>query len=145
MVRPASLGCDACHVIVGIGVDVVNVARFAATLRSVAGLRHLYFAPQELLTEDGRPRSAGSLAARYAVKEATSKALGLPSGLRHVDCQVVAGGCGEPVLRPVGSLATAAAQVGVTRWHVSLSVEGDVAMAMVVAEADDLAEGARVQ
>lgn len=118
----------------GIGVDVVNVARFGATLRSIAGLRRLYFDPRELVTEDGQPRSTGSLAARYAVKEATSKALGVPEGLRHSECLVVSGEAGEPILRPTGSVASAAAKAGVTRWHVSLSVEGDVAMAMVVAE-----------
>lgn len=129
----------------GIGVDVVNVARFAATLRSVAGLHRLYFAPEELLTEDGQQRSAGSLAARYAVKEAVSKALGLPSGIKHADCRVVAGVSGEPTLQPTGSVATAAQRAGVTRWHVSLSVEGDVAVAMVVAESDHSAEGAQGQ
>lgn len=127
--------------IVGIGVDVVNVPRFAATLRSIGGLRRIYFAPEELLTEDGQPRSSGSLAGRYAVKEATSKALGAPSGLKHADCLVLSGESGQPLLRPTGSVASAAARAGVTRWHVSLSVEGDVAMAMVVAEAAGQAGG----
>lgn len=123
--------------IVGIGVDLVNVPRFAATISSVSGLKRLYFSPEELVAEDGRPRSPGALAARFAVKEAASKALGVPQGMRHVDCSVQHGSAGEPELVTSGSVATAAAAAGVTRWHVSLSLEGDVAMAMVIAEGDD--------
>lgn len=123
--------------IVGIGVDLVNVPRFAATLNSVAGLKRLYFCPAELVQADGEPRSAGSLAARYAAKEAVSKALGHPAGLRHIDCEILRSGSGEPELVAKGSVASAAAAAGVSRWHVSLSQEGDVAMAMVIAERDD--------
>ncbi len=116
---------------------MVNVPRFAATLASVSGLKGLYFAPEELYSEDGQPRSTQSLAARFAAKEAASKALGLPTGLRLIDCRVLHGDSGEPQLVALGSVASAAAQAGVTRWHVSLSVEGDLAMAMVIAERDD--------
>lgn len=122
--------------IVGIGIDVVNVHRFAATLNSVHGLQRLYFADEELYTDEGRARSAGSLAARFAAKEAASKALGVPPGLRHTDCRIRQGEAGEPELLASGSVASAAARAGVTRWHVSLSLEGDVATAMVIAERD---------
>lgn len=122
--------------IVGLGVDVVNVPRFTATLASVSALRGMYFAESELLETDGRPRSAASMAMRFAVKEAVAKALGVPPGLRHTDCRVVVGERGEPALEIAGSVAAAADARGVTRWHVSMSHEGDVATATVVAEAD---------
>jgi len=120
--------------IVGIGVDVVNVPRFAATLHRAGGLLRMHFAPEELYDNAGQPRSAASLAARYAAKEAASKALGQPSGLRHADCQVRSGAAGEPELIATGSVASAARAAGVTRWHLSMSFEGDVALAMVIAE-----------
>lgn len=120
----------------GIGVDLVNVPRFAATLAAVGGLKQLYFAPEELTTTDGQPRSPASLAARFAAKEAASKAMGIPSGTRHADCRVLPGQRGEPELHVSGSVASAAGRIGVTRWHVSLSQEGDMAIAMVVAESD---------
>ena len=124
--------------IVGIGVDMVNVPRFAATLATVSALRGLYFAPEELRDEAGQPRSTGSLAARYAAKEAVAKALGLPSGgMRHKECRVLPGPSGEPLVQTSGSVASAAARAGVTRWHASLSLEGDVAIALVVAEHDE--------
>jgi holo-[acyl-carrier protein] synthase len=122
--------------IVGIGVDMVNVPRFAATLRSMSGLQGLYFAPEELLTGDGEPRSAASLAARFAAKEAVAKALGMPDGTRRTECRVLQGDSGEPELAVSGGVASAAERIGVTRWHVSLSQEGDVAIALVIAERD---------
>jgi holo-[acyl-carrier protein] synthase len=123
--------------IVGIGVDMVNVPRFTATLRRMSGLQGLYFAPDEMLTGDGEPRSAASLAARFAAKEAVSKALGMPAGTRHTECRVLQGDGGEPELAVSGGVASAAERIGVTRWHVSLSQEGDVAIALVIAERDE--------
>ena len=123
--------------IVGIGVDIVNVPRFAATINAVSGLKKVYFTPEELAAEDGQPRSPGALAAHFAVKEAATKALGVPAGIRHLDCQVRHGPAGEPLLVTSGSVESAATAAGVTRWHVSLSHEGDVAMAMVIAERDE--------
>lgn len=128
--------------IVGIGVDMVNVPRFGATLRSMGGLRGLYFTPEELRTSDGEPRSVASLAARFAAKEAVSKALGMPTGARHSECQVLQGDQGEPTVAVSGGVASAASRIGVTRWHVSLSQEGDVAIALVVAEHDEPREPA---
>ncbi len=129
--------------IVGIGVDLVNVPRFAATVGTLRGLKHLYFAPEELLAEDGQPRSLGSLAVRYAAKEAASKALGVPEGLHRADCRVLPDDRGRPVLVVTGSVASAAERAGVTRWHVSLSQEGDVAVAFVIAERDEARDATR--
>jgi holo-[acyl-carrier protein] synthase len=134
-------------VIVGIGVDVVNVPRFTATMATVAGFKGLFFAAEELLDEDGRPLPSRSLAVSFAAKQAASKALGKPPGLRHTDCQLRRKG-GEPQLFTAGSVAKAAKAAGVTRWHVSMSLEGDMATAMVIAEreADEsVVKGVEVQ
>lgn len=134
--RSALPACDPGGMIVGLGVDVVNVPRFTATLASVSALRGMYFADDELVDADGQPRSAPAMAMRYAAKEAVAKALGVPSGLRHTDCRVTSGERGEPALQITGSVAAAADERGVTRWHVSMSYEGDIATALVIAEAD---------
>jgi len=119
---------------VGIGVDLVNIPRFSATLRSMPQLQDLYFVPAELDREDGRPRSEASLAARFAAKEAVAKALGLPPGMSHRDCVVLTDHDGQPWLEARGSVLEAARSLGVQRWHMSLSQEGTVAMAQVIAE-----------
>jgi holo-[acyl-carrier protein] synthase len=121
-------------VIVGIGADVVSVPRFSASLRRSPGLRGRLFTPGELVTDVGHPRTDTSLAARFAAKEAVAKALGAPQGMAWHDCEVVGDGAGRPWLRIVGTVAVAAAAQGIERWHLSLSHDGDLAVAYVVAE-----------
>jgi phosphopantetheine--protein transferase-like protein len=69
-------------VIVGLGIDVVDVGRFEATLARSPALR------ERLFTAAERQHSPASLAARFAAKEALAKALGAPAGLHWVDAEV---------------------------------------------------------
>lgn len=115
--------------VVGIGVDVVDVARFAATLRRTPTLADRLFTPAERAVE--RPER---LAARFAAKEALAKALGAPGGLGWHDAEVVTAPSGRPALQVTGTVAEAAGRLGVVSWHLSLTHDGGVAVAMVVAE-----------
>jgi holo-[acyl-carrier protein] synthase len=121
--------------IVGIGIDVVNVPRFTDSLRRTPGLLDRLFTPSERSTEAGHARTDTSLAARFAAKEAVAKALGAPLGMAWHDCEVVGDSDGRPWLRIVGTVADAAHQQGIGRWHLSLTHDGDVAIAYVIAEA----------
>jgi holo-[acyl-carrier protein] synthase len=121
-------------VIVAVGIDVVLVDRFAAALRRTPLLAERLFTESERTTRSGNPRSAESLAARFAAKEAVAKALGAPSGLHWHDCEVVADPDGRPWLTVSGTVADAAAKLDINRWHLSLSHDGGIASAMVVAE-----------
>ena len=56
--------------IIGVGIDVVDVARFLATLERAPGLRERLFTPEE------RHLPPSSLAARFAAKRAASDATG---------------------------------------------------------------------
>jgi holo-[acyl-carrier protein] synthase len=120
--------------IVAVGIDVVLVERFTRALRRTPLLADRLFTKAELLTPSGNPRSAESLAARFAAKEAVAKALGAPTGLHWHDCEVVTDPDGRPWLTVSGTVAGAAAERGVRRWHLSLSHDGGIASAMVVAE-----------
>ncbi|RBY80164.1 holo-ACP synthase [Blastococcus sp. TF02-09] len=120
--------------IIGIGIDVVPVERFAASLARTPGLRDRLFTAAEQLTPSGTARTAESLAARFAAKEAIAKALGAPGDLRWHDAEVIVGDHGRPHLDVRGSVAGRAAQLGVSSWHVSLSHDGGIASAVVVAE-----------
>jgi holo-[acyl-carrier protein] synthase len=115
-------------VIVAIGVDVVDVARFANVLDRTPALRERLFTPAE------RELPAPSLAARFAAKEAVAKALGAPPGLAHKEAEVRRDASGRPILHVSGRAAEVAAELGVARWHVSLSHDGGVAIAYVIAE-----------
>jgi len=121
-------------VIVGIGIDVVLVERFAKALARTPLLADRLFSEAERLTASGNARSPESLAARFAAKEAVAKALGAPPGLHWHDCEIVSDPDGRPWLTVSGTVAAAAAERGVTRWHLSLSHDGGIASAMVIAE-----------
>lgn len=114
--------------IVGIGVDVVEVARIEASLERTPQLR------QRLFTAIEAELPVASLAARFAAKEAVAKALGAPKGLDWQDVEVVTDDAGRPSLALSGTVAAAARDAGVTAWHLSLSHDGGCAVAMVVAE-----------
>ena len=114
--------------IVGIGVDVVDVARFEQALARTPKLT------ERLFTQPERSLPLVSLAARFAAKEALAKALGAPGGLEWHDAEVETAADGRPSLRVRGSVAAAAEKAGVIRWHLSLSHDGATAVAFVVAE-----------
>jgi holo-[acyl-carrier protein] synthase len=121
-------------VIIGVGIDVVPVERFAESLARTPALRDRLFTAAEQLTPTGNPRSSESLAARFAAKEALAKALGAPGDLRWHDAEVTVGQHGRPHLEVRGTVAGRAAQLGVSSWHVSLSHDGGIASAVVIAE-----------
>ena len=118
--------------IVGIGVDVVDIERFAGVLQRTPGIADRLFTRDEQVRSAGHELPTTSLAARFAVKEAVAKALGAPAGLDFHDCQVTSEGRPSVTLR--GTVAEVAARLGVTDWHVSISHDGPVAVAYVIAE-----------
>ena len=122
--------------IVGVGIDVVPVERFAESLDRTPGLTDRLFTAAEQKTSSGGARSAESLAARFAAKEALSKALGGGGGMHWTDAEVVVDEVGRPSLLVTGTVASRAEALGVTGWHVSLSHDGGIASAVVIAERD---------
>jgi holo-[acyl-carrier protein] synthase len=122
------------RVIVSVGIDVVLVERFEAAITRTPLLTERLFTSAERQTISGNPRSPESLAARFAAKEAVAKALGAPGGLMWHDCEVVPDSDGRPWLTVSGTVAAAATELGINRWHLSLSHDGGIASAMVVAE-----------
>jgi holo-[acyl-carrier protein] synthase len=121
-------------VIVGIGIDVASATRFAQALARTQGLADRLFTPNEQVTPEGFARTAASLAARFAAKEAVAKALGAPPGMLWHDCEIVTLPSGQPQLQITGTVAAVAKQLGVHHWHLSLSHDGDMVAASVVAE-----------
>ena len=71
--------------IVGVGIDVVELARFEEAIERTEGLA------SRLFTEGERRLPVRSLAARFAAKEALAKALGAPRGLLWTDAARAAG------------------------------------------------------
>lgn len=115
-------------VIVGVGIDVVDVGRFAEALERTPALAERVFTTAE------RKRSVPSQAARFAAKEALAKALGAPVGLQWHDAEVISDDAGRPWFSVSGSVERRCAELGVGTVHVSLSHDAGVASAMVVLE-----------
>jgi holo-[acyl-carrier protein] synthase len=114
--------------IVGVGIDVVDISRFADSLRRTPGLSDRLFTPAEA------SRPPASLAARFAAKEALAKALGAPGNLAWHDAEVVSESSGRPLLSLRGTVAARAAEVGAVHVHLSLSHDAGIASAVVILE-----------
>ena len=103
--------------VVGIGVDIVDVERFAAVIARTPTLVDRIFTSDESLNREGRRRTAQSLAARFAAKEAVAKVLVRTHGLQWHHCEVVTDTDGNPDMRLTGTVAEAAKALGISRWH----------------------------
>lgn len=121
-----------------VGVDVVELERLQRVIDRFGDrfLARIYTA-EELVYARGR---VPELAARFAAKEAVSKALGV--GMRHIsrqgigwhEVEVLSDLRGKPLLRLSGRAAELAEAQGLREWAVSLSHERDRALAFVVAQ-----------
>ncbi len=116
--------------IVGIGVDLVDIARFERTIQRTPRLLDRLFSPAE------QTRPPRSLAARYAAKEALIKALGGSDGVHWTEIEITPEESGRPWFTLTGTTADAVAARGITTLHLSMSHDAGFATAYVVAEAD---------
>lgn len=114
--------------ILGIGVDVVDLVRFTETLERTPTLR------SRLFTDGEAVLAVESLAGRFAAKEAFVKALKAPAGMSWQDIEVVNASNGAPDFRLHGAALDRAKELGVTATHLSISHDTTVATAFVVAE-----------
>jgi holo-[acyl-carrier protein] synthase len=123
--------------IYGIGVDLVHVPRIEAVLRRW-GERFInrVFTEQETQLCLKRVYPASAFALRFGAKEAFSKALGLGlrRGIRWKDIEVFHYPGGKPGLKVYGHTSAICEEKNITRFHVSLSDEGEYATAMVLLE-----------
>jgi len=118
---------------VGVGVDVVEIDRFAESLRKRPRLAERCFTEAEQAYCSRKPFPPQHYAARFAAKEAVGKALGIGM-TRWREVEVVLGR-GAPTIALHGKYAERARQLGVTAVHVSLTHGRDTAMAFAIAEA----------
>ncbi len=113
---------------IGVGIDVVDVLRLDAMLERTPALRDRLLAPSE------RSLSPASQAARVAAKEALGKALGAPGDCSWQDVTVERTATRRPYLVLSGNTLRIAQSLCVSHLHLSLSHDGDLATAIVIAE-----------
>ena len=105
--------------VVGVGIDLVDVDRFAATLARRPSLVGRLFTEREVLDAAGRPER---LAARFAAKEAVMKVMGCGLGsMAFASIEVERAESGAPQLRLYDRAATLASERQITTWRLSLT------------------------
>jgi holo-[acyl-carrier protein] synthase len=130
-------------VILGHGVDVVSISAFAELLADEASrFADATFTEAERVyaASASSKHPAQHLAARYAAKEATLKAFDAAGGdmpVRTIELssiEVVRDARGRPTLTLHAEALALATELGGTRTHLSLSHDGDLAIASVILE-----------
>jgi holo-[acyl-carrier protein] synthase len=123
--------------ILGIGVDVVEVARISRLLESRPGFRDRVFTSGEIADCEAEADPGPCFAARWAAREAATKALGGVPGLDWHEIAVRRGPDGDPHLALDGKARVRAEEVGADQLLVSLSHERSVAAAFCIAVGDE--------
>ena len=120
------------------GVDLIEIARIERALdRHGERFLNRVFTADEVRYARRRP---AELAARFAAKEAVSKALGVGmrmmsrGGIRWLEAEIIGDHRGKPLIRLYGRAAERAGELGLTEWSVSLSHTAEHAIALVVAQ-----------
>jgi holo-[acyl-carrier protein] synthase len=120
---------------IGIGLDAVEISRFRRALERYPGILERLFSETEREDLSARIDPVPGLAARFAAKEATMKALGVGIGRFAMrDVEIVLADSGAPDIRATGRARERARSLGVSAFHVSLTHTASFAQAVVVAE-----------
>lgn len=123
--------------VVGIGMDIARISRIQQSVERYQQrfLRRIYH-PDETETAFRRKQWAEYLAACFAAKEATLKALGdFPGrGIEWREIQVAHELTGKPRLIISGKARILCDEKGVTHTHLTLTHDGDYALAQVLLE-----------
>lgn len=121
--------------IVGVGVDAVDIERFRTSLERTPTMRERLFVAEELDYVAPKVDPVRSLAARFAAREAVMKAMGLGLGaFGFHEVWVTRAASGAPSLAVTGRALELAIDRGITHWHLSITHTDLVAVAHVVAE-----------
>ena len=120
--------------IVGIGVDAVEIDRFRRSLERTPSMKTRLFTHEELEYVEPHDDPTASLAARFAAREAVMKAMGVGLGAFEVhDVWVQRADSGRPMLAVNGRAEQIANELGVTDWHLSITHTDTTAIAYVIA------------
>jgi holo-[acyl-carrier protein] synthase len=123
-------------VIVGVGFDLVSVARIGILLATDDAFETRVFTQAERDACAERADRAQALAARLAAKEACLKALGTGwgPGISFAQVEVVSQNGTVPRLQLSGGAQARARELGIEHLHLTLTHEGSFAAAVVIAE-----------
>lgn len=120
--------------IIGVGVDAVEIDRFRRSLERTPSMKARLFTREELEYVETHDDPTPSLAARFAAREAVMKAMGVGLGaFEFHDVWVQRAESGRPSLAVTGRAEQIALDLGVTDWHLSITHTDSTAIAYVIA------------
>jgi holo-[acyl-carrier protein] synthase len=119
--------------IVGLGVDICEIARMERALARHVTMRERVFTPEEIAYCDSKARPAESYAGRFAAREAVIKALGGYRGKNWKDISVARHPSGAPTIALSGNAARRAQMLDVTQVLITFTHEKTNAVAFAVA------------
>lgn len=119
--------------IVGLGVDICEIARMERALARHPTMRERVFTAAEITYCDAKARPAESYAGRFAAREATIKALGGYRGKRWQDISVARHPSGAPTIALTGNAERRADALGITQVLVTFTHEKTNAVAFAIA------------
>jgi holo-[acyl-carrier protein] synthase len=119
--------------IVGLGVDICEIARMERALERHPTMRDRVFTPEEIAYCEGKARPAESYAGRFAAREATIKALGGYRGKRWQDISVSRYPSGAPTIALAGNAKRRADQLRITGVLITTTHEKTNAVAFAIA------------
>ena len=119
--------------IVGLGVDICEIARMERALARHPTMRARVFTPEEVAYCDSKARPAESYAGRFAAREAVIKALGGYRGKRWQDISVTRHPSGAPSIALGGLAKDRADALGITSVLITFTHEKTSAVAFAVA------------
>jgi holo-[acyl-carrier protein] synthase len=122
--------------IVGLGVDICEIARMERALARHPSMRERVFTREEIAYCDGKARPAESYAGRFAAREAVIKALGGYRARRWQDISVTRNPAGAPQILLAGNAERRAGGLGISRVLVTFTHEKTSAVAFAVAVSD---------
>ena len=122
--------------IVGLGVDICEIARMERALGRHPTMRVRVFTPEEIAYCDGKARPAESYAGRFAAREAVIKALGGYRGKLWQDISVTRHPSGAPIIALAGNAKRRADALGISRVLITFTHEKTSAVAFAVAVTD---------
>jgi len=118
--------------IVGLGVDICEIARMERALARHPTMRERVFTPSEIAYCDSKARPAESYAGRFAAREATIKALGGYRGKRWQDISVGRAPTGAPSIVLGGEAKRRADSLGIDRVLITFTHEKTNAVAFAI-------------
>jgi holo-[acyl-carrier protein] synthase len=119
--------------IVGLGVDICEIARMERAILRHPTLRDRVFTPEEIAYCDSKARPAESYAGRFAAREATIKALGGYRGRRWQDVSVTRHPSGAPSIKLDGNAKRRADALGISDVLITFTHEKTNAVAFAIA------------